>query len=99
MPDFDVLVIGAGIGGYTAAIRAAQLGLRAAIVERDAVGGLCLNWGCIPSKALLHAADLANAVRNSHEVGITHSDLRLDLGVAVDRSREEIGRASCRERV
>jgi dihydrolipoamide dehydrogenase len=91
MPDFDVLVIGAGIGGYTAAIRAAQLGLRAAIVEKDAIGGLCLNC-CIPSKALLHAADVANAVRTSHELGITHGDLRLDLGVAVDRSREVVAK-------
>jgi dihydrolipoamide dehydrogenase len=88
MPDFDVLIIGGGPGGYVAAIRAAQLGLRTALVEKEAVGGVCLNWGCIPSKALLHSADLANEFRRAAEYGIGYDNLRLDLGVAVDRSRQ-----------
>src|SRR3972149_3954951 len=88
MPDYDVAIIGAGPGGYVAAIRAAQLGLRAALIERDQVGGLCLNWGCIPSKALLYAAELLNLFRRGPEFGIAYEGLSADLGVAVDRSRE-----------
>jgi dihydrolipoamide dehydrogenase len=87
MPDYDVAVIGAGPGGYVAAIRAAQLGLKTAIIEKDAVGGLCLNWGCIPSKALLHGAEVLNTVQHAGDWGITYKDLASDLAVAVDRSR------------
>src|SRR5581483_2155706 len=71
MPDYDVAIIGGGPGGYTAAIRAGQLGLRAVLIEKDAVGGLCLNWGCIPSKALLHGADLIHAFAQAPAFGIT----------------------------
>ena len=92
MPDYDVAIIGAGPGGYVAAIRAAQLGLRAALIERDQVGGLCLNWGCIPSKALLYAAELLNLFRRGPEFGIAYEGLSADLGVAVDRSREIVAR-------
>ena len=88
MPDFDVLIVGAGPGGYVAAIRAAQLGLKAAVIEKDTVGGVCLNWGCIPSKALLHSADLANQFKRAATYGIGYDNLRLDLSVAFDRSRE-----------
>jgi dihydrolipoamide dehydrogenase len=87
MPDYDVAVIGAGPGGYVAAIRAAQLGLNTAIIEKDAVGGLCLNWGCIPSKALLHGAEVLNTVKHAEEWGISYKDLASDLAIAVDRSR------------
>ncbi len=87
MPDYDLLVIGGGPGGYVAAIRAAQLGLKTALVEKEALGGVCLNWGCIPSKALLHGAELANAFQRAGEFGIGFKDLTLDLGIAVDRSR------------
>ena len=59
MPDFDVIVIGSGPGGYSAAIRAAQLGLKTVVIERDQLGGICLNWGCIPTKALLRSAEIA----------------------------------------
>jgi dihydrolipoamide dehydrogenase len=91
MPEaYDLAVIGAGPGGYVAAIRAAQLGLRTVLIEKDAVGGLCLNWGCIPSKALLHAADLLNLFRRGPEFGITAGEVNADLGVAVDRSREVV---------
>lgn len=90
MPAYQVVVIGGGPGGYVAAIRAAQLGLSAALVEREALGGLCLNWGCIPSKALIRAADILNLVRGADEFGITCGDLHYDLGVAVDRSRRVV---------
>ena len=70
MADFDLVVIGAGPGGYVAAIRAAQLGLNTAIIERDAVGGVCLNWGCIPSKSLLRNAQVLNTVKNAKAYGI-----------------------------
>jgi dihydrolipoamide dehydrogenase len=92
MPDFDVAIIGSGPGGYVAAIRAAQLGLKTAIIEKDEIGGLCLNWGCIPSKALLHSADLANEIRRAAAYGIGYDNVRLDLGVAVDRSREVVAK-------
>jgi dihydrolipoamide dehydrogenase len=93
VPDFyDVAVIGAGPGGYVAAIRAAQLGLKTAIIEKEAVGGLCLNWGCIPSKALLYAAELVNLFKRGPEFGIRTGEVRADLGVAVDRSREIVAR-------
>ena len=88
MPNpYDLAVIGGGPGGYTAAIRAAQLGMRAVLVERDNVGGLCLNWGCIPSKALLAGAEVLNLIRRGGDFGITYDNLSADLAVAVDRSR------------
>ncbi len=75
-----------------AAIRAAQLGLSTALIEREAVGGVCLNWGCIPTKALLHCAALANLARRGDEFGIGYDGLTLDFAVAVDRSREIVER-------
>ena len=87
MTDYDVAVIGAGPGGYVAAIRAAQLGLKAVVFERDRVGGLCLNWGCIPSKAILKNADIVNYVRDAEKWGIAAKDVSYDLGAAIDRSR------------
>lgn len=90
MPDFDVAIVGGGPGGYVAAIRAAQLGLRAALVERDALGGVCLNRGCIPGKVLLHAASTLRAAREGAAYGIEYEGLRIDLGTAVDRSREVV---------
>src|SRR5262245_42284781 len=89
---YDVAVIGGGPGGYTAAIRAAQMGLRAVLIEKEAVGGLCLNWGCIPSKALLHGADLINAFAQAPAFGITAGPLSLALGPSVDRSRDVVAR-------
>jgi len=81
--EFDVLVIGAGVGGYPAAIRAAQLGARVGIVEKQYIGGTCLNVGCIPSKALLHVAHLYSAFDEMGKMGIEASKPTIDMGVAV----------------
>ena len=88
MPEHDVAIIGGGPGGYVAAIRAAQLGLNVALVERERVGGLCLNWGCIPSKALLWNAEVVNLIKDGETYGIAFENLRLDIGKAIDRSRQ-----------
>ena len=85
--SFDLVVLGAGPGGYVAAIRAAQLGLTTALVERDSVGGVCLNWGCIPSKSLLKNAELIDKVRHGEEYGIFGKELNFDYSVAHKRSR------------
>jgi dihydrolipoamide dehydrogenase len=92
MAEYDVAIIGGGPGGYVAAIRAAQLGLKTALVEKDRVGGVCLNWGCIPSKALLYNAELVRLFQRSQEFGIAHDNLRLDFGAAIDRSRQVVDR-------
>ena len=83
----DILVIGGGPGGYTAAIRAAQLGFSVALVEKDELGGVCLNWGCIPTKSLLHAADVVREIGTADQLGISVGDLKIDLKRMVDRSR------------
>ncbi len=89
MPDYDVVVIGAGPGGYVCAIRAAQLGLKTAIVDREWLGGVCLNVGCIPSKSLLKNAELAHILRErGDDFGFAVEGLKLDYGRAVERSRE-----------
>ncbi|HEY4722148.1 MAG TPA: dihydrolipoyl dehydrogenase [Anaerolineae bacterium] len=88
MDKYDVTVIGGGPGGYVAAIRAAQLGLKTAIVEKEHLGGVCLNWGCIPSKALLRNAELANLLTRGKEFGFSFENLQLDYSVAHKRSRQ-----------
>ncbi len=86
---YDVVVIGAGPGGYVAAIKAAQLGLKTAIVDKQWLGGVCLNVGCIPSKALLRNAEIAHTLRErGKEFGFSFENLKLDFGVAVKRSRQ-----------
>ncbi len=94
MPDnlFDLIVIGAGPGGYVAAIRASQLGLSTALVERDRLGGVCLNWGCIPTKSLLKAAELYDSFRHAGDFGIAFDNLRFDFGRVMKRSRDVSGR-------
>ena len=92
MPEYDVLVLGSGPGGYVAAIRAGQLGMKTAVVERDALGGICLNWGCIPSKALLRNAEVLSIIRHADEYGIGIGDVSPDFGKAIDRSRSVVGR-------
>ena len=84
---FDVLVVGGGPGGYTAAIRSAQLGMRTGIVEKDRLGGVCLNWGCIPTKALLKNAEILHAFQKSAEWGISYENLKVDFGAIIRRSR------------
>ncbi len=83
---YDVVVVGSGPGGYVAAIRASQLGLRAAIVERESLGGICLNWGCIPSKALLRNAEILSLFNHAADFGISVSDIKPDYGAAVARA-------------
>jgi dihydrolipoamide dehydrogenase len=89
--SFDIVIIGSGPGGYVAAIRAAQLGLNVACVEEDKLGGVCLNIGCIPTKAMLASAALANEMKGAAAHGISFSDLKIDLGPAQERSRVVAG--------
>src|SRR5207302_10007363 len=83
--SFDLVVIGGGPGGYVAAIRAAQLGLKTALVERDELGGVCLNWGCIPSKALLRNAEVLSLFHHAKDFGISADNVTADYGVALQR--------------
>jgi dihydrolipoamide dehydrogenase len=87
MASFDVIFIGGGPAGYVGAIRCAQLGLSTAVVEREALGGTCVIWGCIPAKALLESAALATRLQHAKEFGVTVGDVQLDYGVAMRRSR------------
>src|SRR5687768_2597732 len=87
MASFDVIFIGGGPAGYVGAIRCAQLGMSVAVVEREGLGGTCVLWGCIPAKALLESASLANRVQHAKEFGVTVGDVKLDYGVAMKRSR------------
>ncbi|MGN6359239.1 MAG: dihydrolipoyl dehydrogenase [Thermomicrobiales bacterium] len=82
---YDVVVIGGGPGGYVAAIRAAQLGLKAVVVEREELGGICLNWGCIPSKALLRNAEILSLFHHAKDYGIAADNITADYGAAMDR--------------
>ncbi len=86
--SFDLLVIGGGPGGYVAALRAAQLGLRTALVEREHLGGICLNWGCIPTKSLLHTADTLRRIRHAGELGLGVGEPVVDFTRVMQRSRE-----------
>ena len=86
--NYDVIVIGSGPGGYVAAIKASQLGFKTAIIERSEPGGICLNWGCIPTKALLKSAQVYNYVKHSEEYGIFNDNAKVDFEKVISRSRE-----------
>ncbi len=88
MAKYDIAIIGGGPGGYVAAIRAAQLGKSVVLVEKERVGGLCLNWGCIPSKALLWNAEVVHLVRDAATYGIAFDNVTFDMAKAIDRSRQ-----------
>ncbi|RRF74013.1 hypothetical protein EAO30_14965 [Klebsiella pneumoniae] len=83
---YDVLIIG-GVWGYVAAIRAGQLGLRTVLVEKQHLGGICLNWGCIPTKALLHGAEVAHTITHASQLGISVGEVNVDLQKLVQFSR------------
>jgi dihydrolipoamide dehydrogenase len=87
MASYDVIFIGGGPAGYVGAIRCAQLGLSTAVVEREGLGGTCVLWGCIPAKALLEAAAIANRLQHAKEFGVTVGDIKLEYGIAMKRSR------------
>jgi len=98
MEKFDVVVIGAGPGGYPAAIRAAQLGASVAIVEREALGGTCLNWGCIPTKTLIASSDLYHRLHHADKLGVKAGGMSFDYAAmaarksaVVDRLRKGVG--------
>jgi dihydrolipoamide dehydrogenase len=91
---WDLLVIGSGPGGYVAAIRAAQLGLKTGIIEREHIGGVCLNWGCIPTKALVHSASLYQSIKSAKQYGVSVSSVKADLPAMVKYSRTAASRIS-----
>jgi dihydrolipoamide dehydrogenase len=86
--QYDLIIIGSGPGGYVAAIRASQLGLKTAIVERESLGGICLNWGCIPTKALLKSAQVFQYINHAKDYGITVGSAEADFGAVIKRSRD-----------
>ncbi|MEX0884354.1 MAG: FAD-dependent oxidoreductase, partial [Cyclobacteriaceae bacterium] len=85
---YDVIVLGSGPGGYVAAIRASQLGLKVAIVEAEELGGICLNWGCIPTKALIKSAQVFEYIHHAEDYGITVKDPKVNFSEVIKRSRE-----------
>ena len=86
--EFDVVVVGGGPGGYVAAIRSAQLGMKTALVEREHLGGICLNWGCIPTKALLRAAEIYALMHHLGDFGFKAKDVGYDFPKVIKRSRQ-----------
>jgi dihydrolipoamide dehydrogenase len=91
MAKYDVIVIGSGLGGYVAAIRASQLGMKVGVVEKAELGGVCLNWWCIPTKALLKSANVFEYIQHAKDYGIEVKDSKADFGCIVKRSREVAG--------
>src|SRR5258708_35842929 len=87
--SFDVIILGGGPGGYVAAVRAAQLGMKTACVERENLGGICLNWGCIPTKALPRSSDINHLLHHLDAYGFSVKDITYDTKTVVERSRKE----------
>ena len=85
--EYDVIVVGSGPGGYVTAIRASQLGLKTAVVEKESLGGVCLNWGCIPTKALLKSANVFDYINHAEDYGIQVDGFKADFNKIVKRSR------------
>ena len=94
MSKFDVIVLGSGPGGYVTAIRASQLGLKTAIIEKESLGGVCLNWGCIPTKALLKSAQVFEYLKHADDYGLTIESYDKDFDAVVNRSRDVAGTMS-----
>jgi dihydrolipoamide dehydrogenase len=92
--NYDIVILGGGPGGYIAAIRAGQLGLKTLVVEKDKLGGICLNWGCIPTKALLKNAEVFHLLRHADEFGFSFKDLHFDFAKTIKRSRDIASRSS-----
>src|SRR5277367_1498189 len=92
--NFDLIVVGGGPGGYVAAIRAAQLKMNVAVVERENLGGICLNWGCIPTKALLRCSEINHLLHNLDAYGFSAEKVSFDLAKVVKRSRQVAGQLS-----
>src|SRR5215204_3039340 len=86
--NFDIIIVGGGPGGYVAAIRAAQLGMKTAVVEREHMGGICLNWGCIPTKALLRTSEVYGLIKHADAFGLSVKDVSYDAKKIVERSRK-----------
>src|ERR1700735_5355776 len=86
-PSFDIIIIGSGPGGYVTAIRAAQLGYKTAIIEKSYLGGICLNWGCIPTKALLRSAEIYHYMQHAADYGLSAEKVSFDAAAVVKRSR------------
>jgi dihydrolipoamide dehydrogenase len=86
--NYDVIVLGSGPGGYVTAIRASQLGLKTAVVEKESLGGVCLNWGCIPTKALLKSANVYEYINHADDYGIKVSSHKADFNAVIKRSRD-----------
>tara|TARA_B100001057_G_scaffold201593_1_gene202395 strand:+ start:5270 stop:5584 length:315 start_codon:yes stop_codon:yes gene_type:complete len=87
MENYDIVVLGSGPGGYVSAIRASQLGFKTAIIEKESLGGICLNWGCIPTKALLKSAEVFDYLNNINDYGITVENYTQNFNKIIDRSR------------
>ena len=90
--SFDIIIIGSGPGGYVTAIRAAQLGFKTAIIERDFLGGICSNWGCIPTKALLRSAEIFHYMQHAKDYGLAAQNVTFDPAAVIKRSRGVAGR-------
>src|SRR5690554_7839006 len=95
--SYDLIILGSGPGGYVAAIRAAQLGMKTAVVEREHLGGICLNWGCIPTKALLRSAEVYHNMLSAKDFGLSADNVAFDISKVVRSEERRVGK-ECRSR-